>query len=203
MNKIELLIDERNALQHRYGSPNELTIIFYMEASVEFFTEVLKEQYDLDFYETISQFADEAELTALQLRKPTDDTELKKIESLAKIHPLGAFLSAMTYFERVIMAFGERVGIKEDLRRRPSRFWLSPKYLSDYGVDMPAELYREIYNIRTKRNLVAHGRSEVTKKEVTEAIKVIENLEGFLSTIKDVRREDEESGDDTSPRGAG
>ena len=68
---------------------------------------------------------------------------------------------------------------------------------------MPAELYREIYNIRTKRNLVAHGRSEVTKKEVTEAIKVIENLEGFLSTINDVRREDEESGDDTSPRGAG
>ncbi|MCH8069295.1 MAG: hypothetical protein IID16_08550 [Candidatus Marinimicrobia bacterium] len=122
MNKIELLIDERNALQHRYGSPNELTIIFYMEASVEFFTEVLKEQYDLDFYETISQFADEAELTALQLRKPTDDTELKKLESLAKIHPLGAFLSAMTYFERVIMAFGERVGIKEDLRGAPQGF---------------------------------------------------------------------------------
>ena len=27
MNKIELLIDERNALQHRFGSPNELTTI--------------------------------------------------------------------------------------------------------------------------------------------------------------------------------
>ncbi|TWG78956.1 hypothetical protein L602_000800000250 [Cupriavidus gilardii J11] len=30
LNKLELLIDERNALQHRFGSPNELTAIFYM-----------------------------------------------------------------------------------------------------------------------------------------------------------------------------
>jgi hypothetical protein len=32
LNKNELLIDERNALQHRFGSPNELTMIFYEEA---------------------------------------------------------------------------------------------------------------------------------------------------------------------------
>ena len=37
LNKLELLIDERNALQHRYGFPNELTTIFYMEATYEFF----------------------------------------------------------------------------------------------------------------------------------------------------------------------
>ncbi len=33
-NKIELLIDERNALQHRFGSPNELTSIFYMNIAL-------------------------------------------------------------------------------------------------------------------------------------------------------------------------
>ncbi|WP_279496145.1 hypothetical protein [Aeromonas veronii] len=38
LNKIELLVDERNALQHRFGSPNELTSIFLHEYSREFFS---------------------------------------------------------------------------------------------------------------------------------------------------------------------
>lgn len=42
LNKLELLIDERNALQHRYGFPNELTTIFYMEATYDFFQRVFK-----------------------------------------------------------------------------------------------------------------------------------------------------------------
>lgn len=41
LNKIELLIDERNALQHRFGSPNELTTIFYMNIAKDFFKQVL------------------------------------------------------------------------------------------------------------------------------------------------------------------
>ncbi len=45
-NKLELLIDERNSLQHRYGFPNELTTIFYMDATYNFFKEFLKENYD-------------------------------------------------------------------------------------------------------------------------------------------------------------
>lgn len=36
LNKLELLIDERNALQHRFGSPNELTTIFYMNLAKDF-----------------------------------------------------------------------------------------------------------------------------------------------------------------------
>ncbi len=42
LNKIELLIDERNALQHRFGSPNQLTSIFYMNIAQQFFREILK-----------------------------------------------------------------------------------------------------------------------------------------------------------------
>lgn len=189
LNKIELLIDERNALQHRYGSPNELTVLFYMDAAVAFFNEVLSDQYDLDFDHTLDQFADEPELKKFRTRKPTDDTELEKLDSLAKIHPLGAFLSAMTYFEKVIMDFGARVGIEEDLRRRPSRFWLSPKYLSDYGVEMPKELFLRIQEVRNHRNMVAHGRAEVSRKEVAKAIKVIKELESFLSNISGVKIE--------------
>lgn len=165
LNKIELLIDERNALQHRYGSPNELTVIFYMDVSIEFFSSILKDQYDLGLDETLSQFASEADLIAFKLRKPTDETELKKLESLAKIHPLGAFLSAMTYIEGQILNFGERVGIEDEFRRRPHWTILSPRFFERYGLEMPQDLYQKSHDIRLKRNLVAHGRGDVTKKD--------------------------------------
>lgn len=190
LNKIELLIDERNALQHRYGSPNELTVIFYMEASIDFFTCLLKEEYDLNFDETISQFVSEADLTAFRLRKPTDETELKKLDSLAKIHPLGAFLSVMTYLERIILSFGERVGIDEEFRRRPYWMWLSPRFLERYGVKMPEDLFNRVYEVRHKRNVASHGKGDVTKKDVSEGIKLAEDLEKFLDSIEKLEKRD-------------
>lgn len=53
INKVELLIDERNALQHRFGSPNELTSIFYMELCFAFFKDVLDEHYNQDIEEIL------------------------------------------------------------------------------------------------------------------------------------------------------
>ena len=56
LNKLELLIDERNSLQHRYGFPNELTSIFYMDAVYNFFKEFLKGNYDLDIDKILEDF---------------------------------------------------------------------------------------------------------------------------------------------------
>jgi hypothetical protein len=104
LNKIELLIDERNALQHRYGSPNELTTIYYMDTAIEFFESVLASQYNLKLDEVMPQFTKESAWGSFKLRQPTNDTELERLNSLAQIHPLGALLSANAYLERVIPA---------------------------------------------------------------------------------------------------
>ena len=99
LNKLELLIDERNALQHRYGFPNELTTIFYMEATYDFFNEFLKQNYSLDIEKVLEDFLQLDDLAVFKLRSVTTETELDKLNKLIKVHPVGALLSAYAYME--------------------------------------------------------------------------------------------------------
>ena len=183
LNKVELLIDERNALQHRFGSPNELTTIFYMNIAQDFFKEILREHYDQEYEEIIVQFADEKEFAAFKLREPIDESELENLKKLAGVHALGATLSAMSYVEKLILEFGEQVGLDRELRRRAPWHATSPRYLMQYGIPLPDDLARKMDELRKMRNLAAHGRSDPSKKDVSNAIEVIEEFEKYLDSL--------------------
>ena len=183
LNKVELLIDERNALQHRFGSPNELTTIFYMNIAQDFFKEILREHYDQEYEEIIVQFADEKEFAAFKLREPIDESELENLKKLAGVHALGATLSAMSYVEKLILEFGEQVGLDRELRRRAPWHATSPRYLMHYGIPLPDDLARKMDELRKMRNLAAHGRSDPSKKDVSNAIEVIEEFEKYLDSL--------------------
>lgn len=180
LNKLELLIDERNALQHRFGSPNELTTIFYMNVALDFFRTILKQHYSQDFDEILPQFADENSLAAFRMREPSNDSELENLKKLSRLHPLGALLSAIAYLEKTITRFGSRVGM-------PDRYFLSApisaRYLESNGIELPAGLRDRLENTRRLRNLAAHGRAEPTREDVSAAIIAIEELERFLGTL--------------------
>ena len=181
LNKIELLIDERNALQHRFGSPNELTTIFYMKIAEQFFSEILKEYYGQDYDEIISQYTEDKDLQNYKLTAPTNNKELEKLSNLAKIHPLGALLSAWTYLESTTSDFETEIGLT--FRRRPFLMYLSRGGMHDLGISLPEDLREKFSSIRFIRNQAAHGRVEPTKKQVDEAIKIIEAIETFLKSL--------------------
>lgn len=197
LNKIELLFDERNALQHRFGSPNELTSIFYMNIAREFFKEILKKHYNQDYNEIIAQFSDEQDLATYKLGEPSNDQELGKLKELAKIHPLGALLSAWSYFERVTEAFVSDAGLDFG-RRRPFIMDLARGRLEHYGVVIPEPLKAKIDSMRQLRNISAHGRAEPSKAQVNETIETIEELESHLKSlnlekIRNLAKEDRET----------
>jgi hypothetical protein len=183
LNKIELLIDERNALQHRFGSPNELTSIFYMNIAEEFFKIILQTHYAKDFEEIIAQFTDQKDLAAFRMRTPTNETELESLKKLSKIHPLGALLAAVSYLDRKIEEFANNIGLEPSIRMRPPGMFLSHRYLERYGIDLPEDLHREMDEVRHIRNSVAHGRKEPTKQEADKCINVVERYERFLETV--------------------
>jgi hypothetical protein len=180
LNKLELLIDERNALQHRFGSPNELTAIFYMNMALEFFRSVVKRHYNQDFDELIAQFADEKDLIALKMREPSNDSELENLKKLGKLHPLGALLSAIAYLEKTLLQFGNNVGMGNGYL---SSFPLSARYLEVNGIEVPTSLRDRLENTRRLRNQAAHGRREPTRDDVVSAVSSIEELEKFLASL--------------------
>jgi len=179
LNKIELLVDERNALQHRFGSPNELTSIFYMNIAESFFREVLKKYYGQEYDEIIVQFSDESDLLEYKLNDPSNDQELDKLKDLAKIHPLGALLSAWTYFEKEIEVFAEETGIKF-IQRRPATIDLVNGRWERFGVVVPDGLSDRLNEARRLRNMAAHGRLEPTTEDVISSVDTIEALDKYL-----------------------
>lgn len=190
-NKVELLIDERNALQHRYGSPNELTTVFYMDAATDFFTATLSEHYALDFDEVLPQFIKQSEFAAFMLRKPTDESELDNLRKVANVHPVGAFLSAIHFLEMSIQEFLDNIGVDNRTGMRPAGYLISSRLLDRYCVKISEELSNELNEVRKLRNSVAHGRYDATKQDVERVINTAEKLESELGSqnIENVRKE--------------
>lgn len=181
LNKIELLIDERNSLQHRYGSPNELTTIFYMNIAVEFFRCIVRDNYGQDFDEIIEQFADEKDLLAFRMREPADESELENLKKLAKVHPLGALLSAAAYSEKVLADFYVKIGLQQFGASR--RYPASHTFLAHYGVSPNEEVMAGMDEARQLRNLATHGKKDPAREEVVRAINAIEKYENFLRNV--------------------
>lgn len=182
LNKIELLIDERNALQHRYGSANELTTIYYMDTVIEFFETILSNIYDQKLDEILPQFTEENVYASFKLRSPKNDTELEKLNSLAKIHPLGAMLSAAAYLEKVIQEFFAQMSEADRSEHRRHISMMHYRAVESFGVDIPLDLRRDLEEVRIKRNAAAHGRGEIKKEDVRKAVIAIEKFERLLRT---------------------
>lgn len=180
LNKVELLIDERNALQHRFGSPNELTTIFYMDVAYEFFKILLKENYDEEIDELLQQFTDGSVLAAFKLRQPTDDSELEKLKKVATVHPLGAYLSAMNYYETLVRTFIDE--FKLDRPFGPLNY--THRMLTNFlGINIPDELERKLIDLRRHRSAVTHGKSDVSKEDVVNAVDIINEFEDLLKNV--------------------
>lgn len=182
--KVELMIDERNALQHRFGSPNELTTLFYTESTMEFFDGLLASYYDLNLDEILPQFLPERELAAFRLRRPTNESELENLKKVAAVHPSGAMLAAYSYFERLIREFAAKISEDERARFRHPGFLTSHRYLERVGVEIGEALGESLDDVRQLRNMVAHGRKEPTRKEVASAVEAIEQFEQYLDQLE-------------------
>lgn len=196
-NKLELLIDERNSLQHRYGFPNELTTIFYMEAAYSFFNEFLKDNYDLNLDSVLLEFLPEKELEKFALRNPTNINELDKLLKLAKEHPIGALLSVYTYLEKqlseikgIIYNAVTEIAYKRDLEikigtMRFSSIDFLPKLLREYKIDFSETDIRELYKLRVLRNKTLHTRDEPTFSEVKSIIETVKRIEPRFVDLKE------------------
>ncbi|MBO8140232.1 MAG: hypothetical protein H0Z22_07160 [Thermosipho sp. (in: Bacteria)] len=202
-NKIEILIDERNALQHRYGFPNEITTIFHMDNTYNFLKEFLRENYGLEIDEVIKDFFPEEEFASFQLRrKISTENELDKLIKLAKIHPVGALLSAFAYLESqlleirdIIMENSRSQGLLEENREvlrdirfltmKLMRFEYLPKLMRIYEIPVTEEVEEMLFKLRDIKNSVSQGREQITQKEAKELIEFIKSIEPKVKELKE------------------
>ena len=192
LNKLELLIDERNSLQHRYGVPNEITTIFYMDATFDFYQEFLKANYVLDIDNILIDFLTKKEVETFMLRKVTTKSELDKLIAFAKLHPVGALLSALAYLEarlfQIRQIINDSLTLNERQDNRIILFSINqidylPKLFTIYEIDLEQELGQKLHGLRRLRNSVSHGRDTVELEQTIDSINLIKNIEDMVEDL--------------------
>jgi uncharacterized protein YutE (UPF0331/DUF86 family) len=100
---IELLVDDRNTIQHRFGYPDPKTIDYYIrEVAGKFFQRFLYTNYGLNLHETLSEHLPKEQLNILGL---IQDQYKDTLNQLAKVSPELAIVKAYNYVEELILSF--------------------------------------------------------------------------------------------------
>lgn len=161
---IELLIDDRNTIQHRFGFPNAESVFYYLEQVVEFFNRFLDELYKVKLAEALTQHLSKENLALIGLVQD-DYSHLRKLFQLS---PEAAIVQAYTMVES---KFRDLVQI--DRFKNATH----PMLLSDYMLVLieqgrvNPDLAKSLDRFRYVRNLSAHGSAnQISNAEFEEVL---------------------------------
>jgi uncharacterized protein YutE (UPF0331/DUF86 family) len=153
---IELLIDDRNTIQHRFGFPDAESVYYYLEQVVAFFKRFLAAHYKLDLTETLKPHLSTAHLEMLGLV----ENEYSYLAKLMKISPQAAIIQAYKIIDEKI--FGYISLYLSTINGNPKiTYWRQPVFyqlLQDLESKeyMPKNSRLSYEELRRVRNYAAH-----------------------------------------------
>jgi HEPN domain-containing protein len=172
---IELLVDDRNTIQHRFGFPNAESVFYYLEQVVSFFNRFLDEQYKVSLVEALTPHLSKENLALIGLIED-DYSHLKKLSQLS---PEAAVQQAYAMVESKLW---EKIPT-EKLRKTTNRLIFANEIIKLLGRKniLPSDLVKEFERFRNVRNQAAHGVSDkISKADLEIALKsAIKILEAF------------------------
>jgi len=189
---IELLVDDRNTLQHRFGFPNEEAVFFYLSSSKDFFKRFLKDEYNTSLSEELKIYLSNENMQLLGIAK----NELDHLNKLKEVSPEMAILQISSDIEKVsydvIKPYRDTKDTKDqNIRRRlsmPSMYSVNFLLRVLHETETISETeYRKLkgkyHEFRDYRNRISHGRLEkkVSKKQLDE---IFNNGIELLKTLK-------------------
>ncbi len=189
---LEILIDERNNIQHRFGSQSEIMAKWYMDRMIEFFEAFMSEQFDLSLGEYLLGLVSK---DVLRYVYPgvVEEEPLVEARQVAKVHPSAAVLTAWMEIEKKIEELLRRAVAVGILPReeRPIRLRTPLEVLTRLSGDLPREarglLLDDFRTLALARNLIAHGKKAPDEKEARKLIdrtdKLLASLDELLAAI--------------------
>lgn len=186
---IELLIDERNTLQHRFGSPNSIMVKYYFDNSLRFFKDFMNAAFGLELREYLSNLLDAATLGYIYPASETSKDILLQARSVARIHPSSSILTAWVELEKKVGELREILYKQSREEESWFRYPASPflrKLLGEYltQTTKSERLRREIVHLSVLRNRIVHAD---TVASAEDAQTYIQKVEQILPQIEDLK----------------
>jgi hypothetical protein len=177
--RVELLIDERNAIQHRYGTIDDVTIDYHMETAFLVMAEVLGRDYGADLHQFVRDAVEEQVWRACRFVKGEHEQRLERAESLALTNPTAALLEAFSWLEEATEAKAKSLDSSVQLL---STLDLLMKFVTRLIQDgaLEAPTASGLPDVFRTRNAAVHGSQEPTAEEAGTAINVVRRLAPFL-----------------------
>lgn len=180
--RIQLLVDERNAIQHKYGSVDQVTLDYHLDTVFRFLRDVLATQFDLDLDAWLREETDPETVKKLRFVRPAPSApqEPPVQEEAKELSATIEFISAFVAFETVVRQVLENGGL--DASQMGSSLDMVMKALGN--VNHPdTELLKSLPRIYKLRNSVIHGAHSPSEPEVADALPIIAQASEALTHV--------------------
>lgn len=183
---IELLIDDRNTIQHRFGFPNGEAVFFYLDQVVNFFSRFLRDEYATNLLDEIQPYLKKEHLELLGLIED-ENHHLNKLKDVSvEMAILNAFGQIEKEFFDIVKSFEDSNGIKN---RMPymMRMELLIRFLEKQKL-LEGKQSQKFRELQTLRNVIAHGRlaeeEGVTKQKLEELFELSKTILSATNSAK-------------------
>jgi uncharacterized protein YutE (UPF0331/DUF86 family) len=177
--RMEVLIDERNAIQHRYGNVDDVTLDYHLETAFKTLEEILQREFDIELSDWIRDNLQESVWKRVRFVQVPETAVAPPSEaSLPDRSPALDLVDGFSRYETAIRdivrgARGEKPGFGSTLD-------FAIKTLASLEHP-PRDVIRELPDVYRLRNRVIHGEGSATDDEVKAALS---NLDAVLTALK-------------------
>ncbi len=195
---IELLVDDRNTIQHRFGFPNEEAVFFYLSSAKDFYNRFLKEEYNTTLSEELKPYLSKENMELLGISKSEIDhlKKLKEVSIEMAILQISGDIEKIGY--EIIKPFRETKNLRDDVVRRrlsmPTMYsmnYLLKVLLDSNEIDEVKylDLRSKYQEFRDFRNQISHGRLDKKSNK-----KLLENVyDSGIELLTEIKKGTEKS----------
>ena len=181
--QIELLIDERNAIQHRYASVDDITLDYHMQTTFDVLSNILKIEFDTELEDWIKDNVDQKVWEKVRFVTGEDSSDQTPSDAIIEDRsPALDFVDGFSRYERQF-----RVRLAELTGRshfNGSTLDVMLKLLANWkgGETSVIKALPTAYRIRNK---VVHGEVIPSSEEVKAALGALDRALAALSEAPD------------------
>lgn len=172
---IELLIDDRNTIQHRFGHPTAEAITYYIEQVTTFFQRFLDQHYGLQLAEALESHLSTENLKLLGLVKD----EYGYLEKLASISPKASITQIYSIIEKKLTELLAPYSYGTTHMVPLSRNRYLPLLFRDLASNayVTRDMEKDFKILREVRNFAAHSSDlETSPVDLQEAFAIAKEL---------------------------
>lgn len=178
--RIELLVDERNAIQHRYGTVDDVSLDYHMETTFATLRSVLAQEFDTDLDAWIrDNIAPDIWQKIRFVEPPQPVAQDPSAAIIDERSPTLDFIDGFTRYERQLRETLTPF-LEEGQRFSGSSLDLIIKALSNASSGHN-EIIRALPEVYRLRNRAIHGDEVPRSEDVEGALKVLDEALGVLT----------------------